>query len=290
MIIAVTVNPAIDVTSRGEAFEPGRLNRLGETVVNAGGKGINAARMAKALGGSVLAVGFSGGAEGDFFLSLLRNENLPHRFLRAGLTRINTKLIDRNGELTELNAPGGEVGDGAWRDLEALLTGLAAPGTVFVLSGSLPPGSDPGWYGSMIAALQERGAATVLDASGEALRLGVLAQPGVIKPNKSEREGLDISAYRGLTANSLGAEGARFVQNGRSWFVPGLPVEVASPAGAGDCMTGALAYALEANLPPEEAFLLAAACATASVMTPGTACPALPAVFDLRKRLTIVRE
>jgi fructose-1-phosphate kinase PfkB-like protein len=55
-------------------------------------------------------------------------------------------------------------------------------------------------------------------------------------------------------------------------------------------MTGALAYALDRGLAPEEAFLLSAAAATAGVMTPGTACPAMESVEFYRKRLTIVRE
>ncbi len=288
MIITVTVNPAIDITARSDRLALGETNRLSESVINAGGKGINAARMIRALGGEALAVGFAGGATGELLLSLLEREGLPHRFIAAGETRVNTKIVDTDGVLTELNGAGSEAV--VWREMEILLLELCVPERIFVLSGSLPPGAEPGWYGKMIHALRERGAKVILDTSGEALRLGARANPDALKPNRDEMAMIDRTAYGGLLVNSLGSEGVRFFHKGQTWFIPGLPVTVASPAGAGDCMTGALAFALERELPPEEMFLLSAAAATAGVITGGTACPSLAAVLDCRKQLTIVRE
>ncbi|MCL1807729.1 MAG: PfkB family carbohydrate kinase [Oscillospiraceae bacterium] len=275
MVVTVTLNPAVDVTARIGSLRPGQTNRLDESTVNAGGKGVNAARMIKELGGNVIAVGF---ADALFVQKL---HDLEHRFYETAQTRINMKVIDSSGGMTELNSPGAPVGTEAHRWLEQLFLELCVPGTIFVLSGSLPPDSDPGLYARYIHMLHEKGAKIVLDASGEALRLGAAAKPYVIKPNRDEMAMIGNPAGFGLLANSLDSEGARFYANGKEWTLPALPVEVVSPAGAGDCMVGALAFALDQKMTVEEAARLSMACAAASVMTPGTGCPPLGLIKKL---------
>ena len=61
---------------------------------------------------------------------------------------------------------------------------------VTILSGSLPPAVPKDFYAAAIRALKARGWTVVLDASGEALRLGVAAGPDLIKPNADECETL----------------------------------------------------------------------------------------------------
>lgn len=286
MVVTLTLNPAIDVTARVEKLSPGALNRLSESVVNAGGKGINTARMVRQLGGEALATGFAGGASGSILLQMLANEGLAHDFIPVpGETRINMKILDTYGGMTELNGAGCPAGSAEYQTIESLLMQYCTPETVFVLSGSLPPGANPDFYAYCIRKLRDGGARTVLDASGEALRLGALAQPDIIKANATEINDFDRESYRGFLVWSLGAEGARFYKDDRELFIPALPVEVVSPAGAGDCMTGALAYSLDKSLPFEEAALLSAAAATAAVRTPGTGCPPLSLIKECRMAL-----
>jgi 1-phosphofructokinase len=279
MVVTVTLNPALDVTARLDNLRPGETNRLAGVTVNAGGKGINAARLIQTLGGKVVAAGFG---DARFIESI---GDLDCRFIQTEHTRINMKLLHLSGGMTELNSPGNPVGAAAYRDMEDLLTGLAVPGTVFVLSGSLPPDADPGLYAGYIRQLKDKGCKTVLDTSGEALRLGTLAQPDVVKPNRGEMAVIAALPYTGLLARSLGAEGAEFTSGGRVLFIENLDLGVVSPAGAGDCMTGALAYALDIGLPFEEAALLSCAAANAAVTMAGTLCPPLDLILDCKERL-----
>lgn len=267
MVVTVTLNPAIDVTARLDRLNPGETNRLSESVMNMGGKGVNAARAVKVLGGDVVAVGF---ADARFIASL---SDLEHRFIEVGETRVNMKVVDGRGQMTELNSPGFPAGEEAYRVMAGLLFSLAVPGTVFVMSGSLPPDAPVNLYATCIRMLRERGCKTVLDTSGEALRLGALEGPDIIKPNRDEIACIDRLAYKGFLCHSRGENGARFTYGKRTWTVGSLLLQAVSPAGAGDCMTGALAYALDKGLPPEEAALLSVAAAHAAVMTPGTGCP-----------------
>ena len=61
---------------------------------------------------------------------------------------------------------------------------------VAILSGSLPPAVPKDFYAAATRALKARGWTVALDASGEALRLGVAAGPDLIKPNADECEPL----------------------------------------------------------------------------------------------------
>ena len=82
---------------------------------------------------------------------------------------------------------------GGTKQLEILRDKLAylCQGAEFlVLAGSLPRGVEPGFYGELIREANRRGVATILDAEGEALRLGIEAEPHLVSPNMREAEGL----------------------------------------------------------------------------------------------------
>ena len=64
MIITVTLNSAIDKTLSVPNFRLGRRHRTVEQTTMPGGKGVNVARVLKALGQPVIATGFTGGATG----------------------------------------------------------------------------------------------------------------------------------------------------------------------------------------------------------------------------------
>jgi 1-phosphofructokinase len=135
--------------------------------------------------------------------------------------------------------------------------------------------------------LRDNGCRTVLDTSGEALRFGMMAKPDIVKPNRDEMAYIDRSTYNGLLVNSLGAEGVRFIRAGQELYIPNLPVAVNSPAGAGDCMTGALAYAFSRELGFEETAVLAAAAANAAVTMPGTQCPPFELIEKCRQEINL---
>jgi len=295
VIVTVTMNPALDKTARVDALRPLALNRLRDVTVDAGGKGLNVSAVINALGGESVAVGFAGGGSGEELLALSARRGLRRLdFVRVKEpTRTNLKVIDANGELTELNEPGPRVDAAELAALEQKLLGYAAPGVFFVLSGSLPPGVPPETYRDLCKKLRGAGAKIFVDADGPAFRLAMEAPPDFIKPNRHELleffgkdEGAatsdaDLAALcasvqaRGaaLTALSMGADGALFVAPGGVWRAPPLAVTVGSTVGAGDAMVGALTRALERGDSPEAAFTLAMAASAAAVTTAGTEAP-----------------
>jgi 1-phosphofructokinase len=312
MIITVTLNPALDKTAKVDVMRPNALNRLREIKLDAGGKGVNVSAMIQVLGGDSIAVGFSGGGAGEELLSLIAQKGLRHDFVHiAAVTRTNLKVVANDGCLTELNEPGPKISAHEWREMEQRLSGCGTKGSIVVLSGSLPVGLGADTYKNLSAMLRQSGAEVFLDADGEALRLALDSAPDTvpdyIKPNLHELlEYFSISddacvsdahvidlcrslLERGikLLALSMGGEGAIFVNRHGVWRAPSLPVQVHSTVGAGDSMTGALAYGFEKGLPEDHCFTLAMAASAGACTTEGTNPPGRALVDELIKQVRI---
>ncbi|MDR1128143.1 MAG: 1-phosphofructokinase family hexose kinase [Treponema sp.] len=309
MIITVTLNPALDKTAAVDVMQANALNRLGSVTTDAGGKGVNVSALVKNLGGATLATGFAGGHTGEELLSRISDRGIDHDFVRIkAATRTNLKVMAKDGRLTELNEPGPLVLGEEWEALEKKLLSFAAvKGTLFVLSGSLPRGLQDDTYKKLCIALQSAGAKVFVDADGEAFRLAMEAPPDFIKPNryellqyfgvedKGERTGgyllglLRKLLGRGvkLAALSLGGAGALFASGEYAWRADALSVPIRSTVGAGDSMTGALAYGIDKGLPLEECLALSLAASAGAVTTAGTKAPEAPVVNALLKQVTL---
>src|ERR1700752_4144690 len=87
-IVTLTMNPALDITTSVDAVRPTDKLRCATTRYDPGGGGINVARIAHVLGGSVSAVFPAGGPTGDVVMSLLKDAGVPFQHVAiAGSTR-----------------------------------------------------------------------------------------------------------------------------------------------------------------------------------------------------------
>lgn len=312
MIITVTMNPAIDKTVEINRLAPGGLNRIKRAIWDAGGKGINVSKTIRELGEKSIATGFLGGNTGKAIASALTEKGIEHDFVWInGETRTNTKVLESDGTVTELNEPGPEVGQEQTEQLMEKLkgyAGYAGKGTLFVLSGSVPKGVDKQIYARIIHMAHEKGAEALLDADGELFSSGFTAGPDIIKPNRAElteyigcqrelsKKELLMVARKcrekgvGTVVVSMGKEGALFVKDGYEVFSPSLPVKAHSVVGAGDAMVAALACAWNQKLGNEETVRLCMAAAAGAVITNGTKPPAGAFVHELMEKVSLMRS
>lgn len=322
MIITVTLNPVLDRTYLVPRLEFDDVLRSVPARLDWGGKGFNVSRALKSLGTSSLAMGFLGGATGEKIASGLLNLGIDTDFTSIQEeTRTNIVILEQTdgalqgptGHHLKVNEPGPTITTSELdRFLGQVETHLAAgcsqPGREFtrqtwIFSGSLPPGVPPDIYASLIHRVQSAckpdfHARAVLDTSGEALRLGLLARPYLVKPNRQEAEsitGFSLNTRRDLdragaifmdmgvqiVAISLGAEGLyccwdRSLLQSRqnTVLVPAEPIQGGNPTGAGDALLAGLVYALENDLALPEAVRFAVACGTAAAQGPGVELPA----------------
>lgn len=194
MILTVTLNAAVDKTYRIDDFTLDRVHRPSEWTICAGGKGINVARVYRTLGGQGLATGFLGGDTGSFIRRSMREQGIEGSFVRThDPSRVCIAIVDpKNGTQTEINEVGPRVRTSELNQLRRTVARLLEnPAVEFLtLSGSTPPGVPGSIYAELIDLAHRAHVRSVLDASGEALRAGVMARPWMVKPNIHELSAL----------------------------------------------------------------------------------------------------
>lgn len=300
MIVTVTMNPAIDKTVELGTFVHGGLNRVENIIMDAGGKGINVSKTIKALGGDSIATGFIGGNNGIAIAKMLESDKVNTDFVVVdGETRINTKIAEADGDVTELNEAGPKIASEEQRKLMEQLMQYAKEGTWFVLSGSVPAGVPKTIYGDIIRKVHEKGAKVFLDADGELFSQSLAAKPDVIKPNRVELEKY-IGAQHSLNEEelinignslleqgigtviiSLGHEGALFLTRGQVLKCPPVSVEVHSTVGAGDALVAAFTYGMHEGEDFVSCAKLGIATSAGAVATEGTKPPTRQMVEEL---------
>ncbi|WP_147804413.1 1-phosphofructokinase [Alkalicoccus halolimnae] len=188
MIYTVTLNPSIDYLVRVDNFKLGETNRAVDQYIVPGGKGINVSKVLDSFGIPTKLFGFTAGFTGTFIETELRQQGLDTAFVPVkGTTRINVKL--KTESETEVNGMSPDISEADVESLQQQIASLAS-GDTLVLSGSLPGTLPPDAYYKLAAEAKANGVRTVVDTSGEPLRLALQAEPFLIKPNIAELEGL----------------------------------------------------------------------------------------------------
>ncbi len=305
MIVTVTLNPAIDKTVRIDTLKPGGLNRIQTVTLDAGGKGVNVAKMAAVLGVECIATGFCGGTSGAQLISMLDDMSIKHDFVTINHnTRTNTKVLDDSYGITELNEAGAVATQLEEKQLTDKLLSYLSDDTIYVLSGSTHAGAGANYYHDLIKLLKQKGAYILFDADGEAFRNALPAKPNFIKPNDDELSGYckkqnmtDEEMYiackefikngSDLVALSMGGKGAAFFTADEAYYAPAVNVEVSSTVGAGDRMVAAVACARQLGLSLKDTAVLAIACSAGAVTTEGTKPPDIKLIEELKKQVEL---
>ncbi len=305
-IMTVTLNPCIDKTITINGFCEGGLNRTESVRTDAGGKGINVAKVLRGFEADTLAVGIMGNCGHDVLLNELTKRDIQHDFLFAeGTVRTNYKLFDREKkQVTEINETGFTVTPETQEDFVKLIEKYLLKTAVLVLSGSLAPGIPKAFYARLIRLAHDYQVKTILDADGEALAYGIEAAPYVIKPNLFELEKLygkpfenkkelfdfaDSILSNGVSSIvlSLGGDGALYLTQEETLRVHLKPIVCQSTVGAGDSMVAATAYSI---LNQQDLFSLAKLASSAGTVTaskPGTEVCTHEEVLAYQKQLTV---
>lgn len=304
-IRTLTLNPALDISAATEAIVPTEKLRCHAIRRDAGGGGINVARVIKRLGGEVEAIFPAGGPCGETLCRLLKQEGIHFRPIQImNETREDFTFSDEtSGQQYRFVFPGPILDKG---ELQACLaTAAEGPFDIACASGSLPPDAPVDCYARIAALYHRQGRKFLLDTSGPALQAAIKAPVYLIKPNLKELSGIvhgrlesqkaKLAACMELLANypleavalSLGAEGALLVTRAGAWHAVCPKVRAISTVGAGDSFTGGLVWALAAELPPQDMLRCAVAAGTAAVLTPGTELCHAPDVWRLRQQVEL---
>ena len=177
-VVIAGPNLTIDRTARVAELRPGDVLRFDEVAVTPGGKGVNVARVARALGGRRGARRLRARPHGR------RGRRHARRRARAPARRRGRRRAARHDRraralrhVTVLNEPGPPLGPGDWERFEAAVAAELGGARVLACSGSLPPGAPADAYGRLVALARERGAAAIVDARRRPARARARRRP-----------------------------------------------------------------------------------------------------------------
>ena len=288
-------NLTIDRTSTIPALRPGEVLRVADVKVTPGGKGLNVARAARALGARAMLVGFLPGRTGRAAGELIADEGVSLAGVTvAGEIRSTAIILEPGGRATVLNEPGPEIDDDDWIAFEAAVGADVHMHRVLVCSGSVPPGSPDDGYARLVARAHRDGVPAIVDATGPILGAALEAEPDLVTPNLGEAEGLLhgrvdeaveaspdaqpraeaaalelVAAGAGSAIVTAAAAGAALAIGDQvTWLAAPHIEHVRNPIGAGDVLTAAVAAALEDGIDFIEAARRGVAAAAASVEAP----------------------
>jgi tagatose 6-phosphate kinase len=288
MILVAGLTPAWQQVLILDAFRPGEVNRARQVCWCASGKVLNAARAVHHLGGAVRAVTVVGGTPGEEIRRDFRQLGVAARWLESATpTRVCTTVLNTADQtVTELVPEAGGLSTDERDAFRAAYEQEVSVANVVILIGSLPAGTPTSFYRELLTRASGK---TIVDARGEELLDALVARPFLVKPNRQElartlgrelrRDEELFEAMREL--NRRGAEWV-LVTDGPNpayascanelYRLQPVPALTLNPIGCGDCMAGAVAWAVGSGQPPLDAlrYGLAAAADKLSRPLPGS--------------------
>ena len=275
MILTVCPNPSVDCTIELDSLNVGMLNRIDNKVETYSGKALNVAIGVARLGEPVASTGFM-------------FENHRKMFVQnEGSARTNYKIIDKKSMLTEINDRGEEVDREKQLALIEKVRALSEESEITVMSGSLPKGVEPSFYGEVLKAIPSR-VKVIVDTEKANMLAAINAREiFMAKPNVKELEkfsGMTVSTKYDMAVAakkyldsgvkyvlvSMGADGAVLTDGHENYYCKSASVAVNSTVGAGDSMIAAACVAESLGVSPQELLRRAVAAGTAAVTTSGT--------------------
>ena len=204
-------------------------------------------------------------------------------------TRQNLHVhVNASGEQYRFVMPGAALTKEELQLLEEKVLAIA-PGSLLVISGSLPPGISVDNLTQLVKNAQQHGLRCIVDSSGDALAAALdVGNIELVKPNQKE---LSALVQRDLTQPddvrlaaqelirsgkvqrvvvSLGAQGALGVDAQGSVQVVPPPMKSQSTVGAGDSMVGAMTLRLAENASLEDMVRFGVAAGSAATINQGT--------------------
>lgn len=288
-LVCVTAAPCVDRYVRVRGFRQGRINHPTDVVAQAGGKGLNVARTARALGMDVALVGLLDDESSGDFRHQVAELGVRARWASAHAETRQCLCVydDDTGGLTELYEPIPPVPEQSWPALRRSLLETLAESTsddVVTISGRLPEGLPDTALPDMVAAAHESGVRVLLDTDDPAVPEALTLRPHLLKINAGEAgrltgipvddaESAAPAAERLLERGAhaviitVGADGSLYTDRTGTRWAGGPPAHPAIPVGSGDAFLAGFATGLLHGFDVRRCQVLGAATATATAET-----------------------
>ena len=273
--LIVNPNPVFDRTINVVELIPGAVIRTLVVELTAGGKGINVARVLRALGRPARMLVPIGADDRVRYESLLAGEGAEFTAVDVpgGVRTASIYLEERSNRVTVVNDAGTEMAMPDWHRVRAAVREIVAAGDLVLCMGSFPPGLATSALGDLIDDVHAAGARILVDSAPQWLAACLAHRPDIITPNLDEAEAaLEAEAAHVMDSGDLavelvrpraeraalalcekgavralvtaGSAGVAIAHGADVSWVPAYPVSAVSTVGAGDSFVAGLAFEL----------------------------------------------
>ena len=290
-IVTLTMNPALDKSSRVDNIRPDSKLRCDPPKYQPGGGGINVSRAIHKLGGSSTCAYLAGGPNGEVMKELLKVEGVDQHVISIQeWTRENFVVVDKsNNQQYRFGMPGAEVSEKEWQHTLDEMKSLCQKADYVVGSGSLPPGAPQDFWGRLVKIGRDNDARCIIDTSGEALQMAAEEGVYLLKPNLGELSSLTHrksvtameqeelakklidSGKTEVVVVSMGPRGAMIAAKDQVDYIPAPTVHKKSTVGAGDSMVAGMVLRLAQGKDLKDVACYGVASGTAATLNEGTA-------------------
>lgn len=309
MIVTHTFNPSVDITYRINPLVVGEVHRVQQKIENAGGKGINVTKVLHQLGAEHCALGYIGGAHGQWIEETLSKMGITSAFTQIkGQTRQSLALNDGQAQ-TEVLEQGPTILTDEQQSYFDTMMAHIADAKVMTISGSSPQFETHSKFDHMARILHaSEQTYNIVDTHAGELKALLEARLPIhcIKPNQSEFEMLVDEAQLTLEdcANllqtheffahcdvflTLGGDGA-LVKWKQQLYRATIPhKDIVNPVGSGDSTVAGIAYGVDQDLEPEALIRQALACGTSNALQEQTGFIDVDQVAEIKKEIEVER-
>ena len=307
-IITLSLNPAIDATLWVEKVRQGADNGVQGEKYESAGKAMNVSRALRIYGVDSLAVVLAGDRNRERYEEPLKDEGIHYTIIPVeGYTRENISVVQGDHSVTRFLREGFSVPYEAVEELIELLGREVAPGTLVVISGTLPAGISDKLLKKICLAIRQAGGRVALDTSAR-FSLEDMAEvaPWMIKPNRGELEAL---AHRELPdipeqvrfcqelrrcgvehcLVSMGDSGILYTGEEGVYQVMVPDVKVISAVGSGDYCLAGFVLSQFTGKTLVQSLKTAASFGTAACLTEGTSPPTYIATANILQQVCCER-
>lgn len=301
-VTVLSLNTAIDRTLVVPGLRPGGIYRAQSVRVEAGGKGLNVARVLRQLGEPVRVAGFLGGTAVPLVRERCTAIGIEQHWVEIeGESRTCLILLDGGGgPPTVINESGPSIGEPEVDELRRRLLEVVRPGEIVCLSGSAPPGVPAGWVRQIVSDLQARGVRVLVDTSDARLGEALEAVPWAVTPTLDEAAGVlgletpeDLASALATRATHVvlteGARGAIYAGGGDLWQLSPPPIVALNPIASGDALAAGFIAATARGSSGLESARFGVACGTANARQIAAGIPPVAEVEHIAAQVTVAK-
>lgn len=307
-IVTLTMNPTVDIATGLPKLEPNRKLRCADPHLYPGGGGINVARMLHRLGQGVIAVYPYGGCTGARLRHMLKKEGVEQcPIVIRGENRESFIVSEQaSQDVYRFIMPGPLLSS---REQELCLSRLQKElekAAFLVVSGSLPRGVDPVFYGRVSAIARKSRVTMLLDAPpaqiGEALEQGFhllrlnqsefeeLTGGTRLKVSQIQHQAIKLLRHYPIEALIVTLSRGAFLFSGETIYGVTAPsVEKRNPSGAGDCFVAGYVSRWLRSRSFSDSLCFGVASAAAAMQTEGGELATPESIEQLVEQIDILR-